>query len=215
MDNVNPKSVAVATTATAFVAAAQGGSEPPRDVAELITRIRSKDEAVRGEAWQSAERFGAPAVQPLGGLLADPEFEIARSAKRALYRIVRHANRPGAEREATAVEVELIEVLKVQSTVARRSTLWMLSEIGSDKAVKPISAFFTDPALREDARCALLRIPGKRSTAALRSAFTTAPPEFKYALADSLRERGEKVEGFPSRKLVPTAQTSVAPLPAK
>jgi hypothetical protein len=45
---------------------------------------------------------------------------------------------------------------------------------------------------------------------ALKSAFATASGDFKYALAESLRQRGAAVEGYPSRKLVPTAQTNVA-----
>ena len=33
------------------------------------------------------------------------------------------------------------------------------------------------------------------------------------ALADALRARGEKVDGYPSRKLVPTRTTAVTPAP--
>jgi hypothetical protein len=39
--------------------------------------------------------------------------------------------------------------------------------------------------------------------------------DFKHALAGSLRERGAKVEGHPSRKLLPAARTKVAPLQPK
>jgi hypothetical protein len=49
----------------------------------------------------------------------------------------------------------------------------------------------------------LTRLPGAQATAALKTAFASSPEEFKFALAESLRERGEKVEGYPSRKLVP------------
>ena len=91
----------------------------------------------------------------------------------------------------------------------------MLSEIGSARAIGPMAALLTDKELREDARCALTRHPSPDAVAALKSAFAHAPRDFKYALAESLRERGEKVEGYPSRKLVPTAETKVAPLKAK
>jgi len=76
-----------------------------------------------------------------------------------------------------------------------------------------MAALLTDKALREDARCALTRHPSRAAVRALKSAFATAPEDFKPALAESLRARGEKVEGYPSRKLVPTTQTTV--LPAK
>jgi len=45
-----------------------------------------------------------------------------------------------------------------------------------------------------------MRLPGSQVTAALRSAFGRAPEEFKFALAESLRQRGEKVAGYPSQK---------------
>ena len=87
----------------------------------------------------------------------------------------------------------------------------MLSEIGSAGAVKPMAALLADQELREDARCALTRLPVPGAVTALKAAFATAPEDFKYALAESLRQRGETVAGYPSRKLVPTKQTSVTP----
>ena len=91
----------------------------------------------------------------------------------------------------------------------------MLSEIGGDDAIAPMAALLTDKEVREDARCALMRLPGKQATAALKSAFGSAPEEFKTALAESLRKRGETVDGHPSQKLVPTRPTTVGqPKPA-
>ena len=177
----------------------------------LIERIQSPDEAVSGAAWQSAGTYGAAAVQPLAALMAEANFELARKGKRALYLVVRHAGRPAATRERRAVERELIVVLGSSPSHVRREVVWMLSEIGSARAVGPMAALLTDLALREDARCALTRHPAPGAVKALKSVFATAPEDFKPALAESLRVRGEKVEGYPSRKLVPTAQTTVGP----
>jgi HEAT repeat protein len=179
-------------------------------VDELITRIKSADDKIRGPAWQGAARYGARAVRPLAEALTDANFEVSRSAKRALYVIIRHAGRPGAAREAKAVETELMPLLKSESVPVRREVLWMLSEIGGNDSVAPMAALLTDKEVREDARCALLRIPGNRATAALKSAFAAAPEDFKFALADALRRRGQKVDGYPSQKLVPTRQTTVS-----
>ena len=55
----------------------------------------------------------------------------------------------------------------------------------------------------------LQRIPGKASLKALQAAMKTAPEDFRYNLAESLRKRGEKVSGYPSRRLVPTKPTTV------
>ncbi len=57
--------------------------------------------------------------------------------------------------------------------------------------------------LREDVRMALERIPIKRAVQALKAGFEVAPEDFKGNLAQSLRKRGVKVEGYPCVKLVP------------
>ncbi|MBI5384338.1 MAG: HEAT repeat domain-containing protein [Verrucomicrobia bacterium] len=201
-------------TATLLAGAALGLAAATRaadaiSVDDLIAKIKSTDDKVRGPAWQSAGPAGAPAVKPLAALMTDPNFEIARSAKRALYKIVRHAGRPGAKKEALAVEKELIPLLKSDAVPVRREVLWMLSEIGTDDAIAPMAALLTDAEVREDARCALMRFPSKKATDALKSAFAIAPEDFKFALAESLRKRGQKVDGYPSQKLVPTKQTTV------
>jgi hypothetical protein len=176
----------------------------------LIDRIRSSDEGVSGAAWQSAGPYGAAAVQPLAALMAEEDFELARKGRRALYLVVRHAGHPSADSQRKAVERELILVLASSPTRVRREVVWMLSEIGGAQAIRPMAALLADPELREDARCALTRHPDVGAVAALKAALAVAPASFKYALADSLRARGEKVRGYPTRKLVPTAQTKVA-----
>ena len=199
------------SAAAGFVATALAAEKPA--VSDLIAKIKSTDDAVRGPAWQAAGPAGAPAVGPLAAVMTDSNFEVARAAKRAIEKIVRYAGRPGADKERKAVETELIKLLKDPAADVRRHALWMLSEIGDDQAVAPMAALLTDAEAREDARCALQRIPGGKATAALRQAIPGAPEEFKYALADALRARGEKVDGYPSRKLVPTRTTAVTPAP--
>ncbi len=181
----------------------------------LITQLRSVDEKSSAEACENAHRYGPAAIRPLAALITDPDFELARKAKRALQKIVRHAGRPSADQEARAVERELIAILQTSPAAIRRTILWELSEIGTDRAVPAIAAQLRDKDAREDARCVLLRLSGKKPTAALKHAFGTAPEDFKFALADALRQRGQKMDGYPSRKLVPTAQTTVVAIAPK
>jgi HEAT repeat protein len=203
------KSAALVAGAATVIASASDAAEAV-SVADLVARIKNTDDKVRGPAWQGAGPAGAPAVKPLAAVMTDTDFEVGRSAKRALYKIVRHAGRPGAKKEAKAVETELIPLLKSAAVPVRREVFWMLSEIGDDDAIAPMAALLTDKEVREDARCALMRLPGTKATAALKSAFGNAPAEFKPALAESLRQRGEKVDSYPSQKLVPTRPTTVA-----
>ena len=190
-------------------------SNSDSEIQDLIERIKSPDETISGAAWQSAGPYGAAAVEPLTALMADQDFELARKAKRALYRVVRHVGQPAAARERKGVERQLILLLDSSPSRVRREVVWMLSEIGSTRAIKPMAALLADEELREDARCALTRHPAPGAVTALKSAFSAASGDFKFALAESLRQRGERVAGYPSRKLVPTAQTTVAPVQPK
>jgi len=190
-------------------------SNSDSEIQDLIERIKSPDETISGAAWQSAGPYGAAAVEPLAALMTDEDFELARKAKRALYRVVRHVGHPAAARERKGVERQLILLLDSSPSRVRREVVWMLSEIGSTRAIKPMAALLADEELREDARCALTRHPAPGAVTALKSAFSAASGDFKFALAESLRQRGERVAGYPSRKLVPTAQTTVAPVQPK
>lgn len=102
-----------------------------------------------------------------------------------------------------------------QPDAVRREVLWMLSEIGGDEAVlaiHEIPGILDNKEIREDARCAVQRIPGDAAVQALKEGFEAAPEDFKHALAQSLRDRGVQVDGYPSQKLVPTKQTEVKPV---
>lgn len=209
MSQRNPSSRGLPTAAIASAAAmgaVSAGAATDEDIRELIRRLREGDDDTRGDAWQNAGPLGAPAIGPLSDLLTHVDFEVARSAKRAMWKIVRHAGRPGAEAEARAVEQALLPLLGHYDAAVRREVLWMLSEIGGEASVGPIARLLGDHEVRDDARCALQRIPGAAATAALQQAMETAPQEFRYHLAEALRKRGVRVEGYPSKKLEPGAR---------
>ena len=181
-------------------------------VTKLIADLQSSDDAIRGATWQGAATLGAPAVKPLTSVMNHPQFEVARSAKRALWTIVRHAARPKAGQERKAVQSELLALLQTAPASVRRELLWMLSEIGDPAVIAPLAALLTEADLREDARCALERIPGAKATRALEQALHTVPENFRPAIANSLRVRGRKVASYPSQKLTPTKPTTVVAL---
>ena len=200
-----PKPLSVPTAAALLLTHAQAADATE----DLIAAIKNPDDKIRGPAWQGAAAAGPAAIEPLATLMTDSDFEVARSAKRARWRKVRHAGRPGAASEAKAVVAKLLSLLKSAAEPVRREALWMLSEIGGDDVIAPMAALLTDPDAREDARCALMRFTSGKATGAFKSAFASAPEEFKPSLAESLRARGVKVEGYPSQKLVPSRQTTL------
>lgn len=183
--------------------------DPDNTVVTLIANMSSPDDAIRGAAWQGAAGFGSKAVKPLAELMAHADFEIARSAKRALWKVVRHAGRPKAEKERKRVQAELVKLLESSPDTVRSEAAWMLSEIGDKGVVQSIARLLDDVPVREAARCALERIPGAKAIRALEQAIRSASEEFRPALANSLRVRGRKITDYPSQNLQPTRKTAV------
>lgn len=176
---------------------------------EFVLGLRTAAEEPSAPPWHGARQYGALAVKPIAELLTAPEIETARNAKRALYDIIRYSSRPGAGAQRHEIQAQLLTLLQHPQETVRREALWMLSEIVDTQGVSGMAALLVVEGVREDARCALLRVPGKEAIAALRKAFESADEEFRYALADGLRARGVKVKGYPSRKLVPTRGTTL------
>jgi HEAT repeat protein len=206
------KKVSLAAAA-AGVMSGTAGAARKKAVDELMAGIRDENDKVRAEAWLGAGEVGAAAVKPLAKVMTDKDFEIARAAKRGLWKVVRHVGRPGAGNERRAVIGELVELLDDEQPVpVRREVLWMLSEIGTRRSIKPIAALLSNRELREDARMVLQRIPSKSALAALKAGLEDAPEDFKLNIAQSLRQRGVEVSGLPCVKLVPTKRTNVKPL---
>jgi len=197
----------------AGVMAGMADAADTKAVDRLLAGIKDKDDQVRTEAWLGAGEVGAAAVRPLAKVMTDKELEVARAAKRGLWKVVRHAGRPGAGPERKTVNAELVGLLSDDQPVSvRREVLWMLSEIGRRKCVEAIAGLLSNRQLREDARMALQRIRSKKALAALKAALQAAPEDFKLNIAQSLRKRGVKVEGLACVKLVPTKKTNVKPL---
>lgn len=182
-------------------------------VNELVAGVKDTSDKVRTEAWLSAGKAGAAAVKPLAKVMTDGDLEVARAAKRALWKIVHYTGRPGVNEEKRAIETELAGLLGNDQLVSvRRGVLWMLSEIAGRNSVKPIAELLRNAELREDACMALERIPAKGAAAALKAGFEAAPEDFKPNIAQSLRKRGQEVKGYPSQKLAPSKETNLKPL---
>ena len=210
MNHLEKASLAIGTTGIVAATANAGQGDA---VKELLAGIKDADDKVRTQAWLNAGQAGAPAVTSLAEVMTDDDLEVARAAKRALWKIVRHAGRPRAVKEKRAVEKELVGLLgKDQPVPVRREVIWMLSEIGARNSIKALSRLIANKKLREDARMALERIPSKQAVQALKFRFRKAPGDFKPNLAQSLRKRGVDVEGYPCQKLVPTKKTNLKPL---
>ena len=185
------------------------------NVGKLIAAIKDPDDKVRSAAWVDAGQYGAAAVRPLADVMTDDRLEVARAAKRGLWTVVRHVGRPGADQERQQVEAALCGLLGDDwSDTVRREVLWMLSEIGGDdavEAIRDIPDILERKGIRDDARCAVERIPGDLAVQTLEEALEFAPEDFQSSIAQSLRARGIEVDeqAYPCQKLVPTKETKV------
>ena len=145
----------------------------PLTVDALIAMIKDRSDKVRAEGWTQCGQGGGGGRQAVGG---GDDLRRCRSgsrlaARRALWRIVHYVGRPGGEKECAAVLPELHGLLAdAWPEALRREVLWMLSEIGSAESVPAVAACLKSSELLEDARCALERIPGEESLAALKEA---------------------------------------------
>jgi len=185
-------------------------------VDSLIAKIKDKSDKVRAEGWLSAGKAGAAAVKPLAAVTisGDSDLEVARAAKRALWQIVRDFGRIDAEEQRKAVLDELKTLLSDDwPDPFRREVLWMLSEIGDDSSVEPIATVLKNTELLDDARCALQRIPGEASLAALKAALESVPNGYKNNIAHALKMRGVEtgLEKYPDQNLIPAKSTGVKP----
>lgn len=202
--SMNDSKKACLTAGIAGVMTASAGAAGDNRCKKLLAGIADPDAKVRTEAWLSAGEVGAVAVKPLAKVMTDSDLEVARAAKRGLWKIVRHVGRPGVSIEKLAVTTKLTDLLSDDQPVAiRREVLWMLSEIASADCVRPIAKLLEDTELREDARMTLERIPAMGAVRALKTAMDEADECFKANLAQSLRKRGKQVSGYPCVKMVP------------
>jgi HEAT repeat protein len=167
---------------------AQNGPIVDRRAKELAQlEIQARDEETRQEVAAKQKELRVP-------------MEATRAARKALSKIVRHAGRPGAGEERSAVVAELLKLLSEKQPVSvRREAAVMLSEIAGDEAVGPLAAMLKDPELRDDARRALERIPSGQSLDALQAGLAIVPDDFKINIAQSLRARGVQVPESPDR----------------
>jgi HEAT repeat protein len=189
------------------------GGAKQQAVEKLLSKIKDNSDEVRTEGWLGAGEVGAAAVNPLAKVMTDDNLEVARAAKRALWKIVHYTGRPEATRDKKAVEASLLELLgDAQPVSVRREVLWMLSEIGGPNSIKPIAGLLSNEQLREDARMSLERIPNRAAVNALEAGLDAAPEDFKLNIAQSLRKRGVDVPGLACVKLVPTKKTNVKPV---
>jgi len=156
-----------------------------------LQQIASPDANVRQAAWLDAARYGAPAIPPLGKLMAGEDKGVARAARLAMEVIVANAGAPGGGGKRLDVSRALCDLVKTkQPATVRAIQIRMLALVGGDEVVPTLSGLLADQDVGDDARQALQRIPGQAATDALLAALDRATPEKKPGFINALAHRG-------------------------
>lgn len=134
--------------------------------------------------------------------------ETEYKANLELQRIVARANAPGAEDERAAVAAALVAELNAMteptkddrgrdvparikhSPRVRNRVCRLLSYVAGPNEVPAYVGVLPDLQLREMARCALDRVPGREATDALIGALEDVGPRFRIGVINSLARRG-------------------------
>jgi hypothetical protein len=126
----------------------------PTDVDALVTGITDPSSDIRAEACKNAGAVGAPAVIPLGELLADTDPGVSKTARTALDAIVTFTG--SSDAEIAAVSAELAKLLAAEHpTDTRRQALDLLQPIAGDAEAPAVADLIENEDFRGEALLAL------------------------------------------------------------
>src|SRR5438874_2149254 len=166
------------------------------DVQALVAKIKGSDLDARAGAINEAAPLGAPAIAPLAGVAGGGDRGAAKAAREAIQRVAYYATRPGAGEDERAVAAELLKLIGTgRSRAVRAEAIRLVGILGGPDAATPLQRLLFDPDVREEARLALIRLPGPTADAALHLAMRTAPEDFRPALDLALQQRRRRAAG--------------------
>jgi HEAT repeat protein len=181
---ISPRSAAATASLAAIASTASAATES--EVKDFLARIQSDDADTRLAALTGADKFGVPAIVPLGDATDGKDSVAAHYLIEALKNIAYRSAATGRK----AIAAELVKLLEAKrSRVLRTAVLQLLSVIGDEAVVAPIAALLGDKEIRDDARMALERISGLAALKSLTDALDKADNDFKISLLASLGEK--------------------------
>ncbi len=164
-------------------------------VGSLLGQIQHGDTSARVTAVKQSLLVGHKAIVSLGEVMCGEDAAAAKTAWEAVKAISYHTSRPGAGAERADAAKRLGDIAaSSKPRSVRAKAIALIGAIGAAESVPMLAKLLLDAELREDARMALERIPGKTSEAALKAAQDGAPDEFKAAIELSFRHRRTRLK---------------------
>jgi HEAT repeat protein len=148
----------------------------PDSIAQLIADLQSQDEFARAQAAFALGMLGAPAVDPLVGLLAHNDHDVRLRAAWALGVIGQPALR------------ELLDLAEGENSALRVEAIRVLGVIGEARALNQLFQALTDGDSRiaQRAAVALGKIGDPRAFHPLLTALHHPSPDVRYAVCNAL-----------------------------
>ncbi|UCH36326.1 MAG: ThuA domain-containing protein [Armatimonadota bacterium] len=170
--------------------AATGTVSAETDVRTLAPQLGAEDEDARYAAKSRLIGMGEPAVAPLMAMVAAGDAQLAGEARDTLIWI---AQRWAGTPQAAGIQRWVIHLAgRERAASVRRIAAHMLGLMGDARAVATLKSMLSEDALREDARQALMQIPGPEATQALVEMLGTVGPESQQAILHALGARGDR-----------------------
>lgn len=156
------------------------------DPAFVAENLASDDPAIRAVAEWAASKAGPGLLPRALELAGSDEIARARVARGAAYGAALAAVGEG---RADAERALLAALGDQHPEPVRRLAVELLGLVGGEASVPAVAALLNEPALRDEALAALVRLPG--ATPTLVRAVEAAAPERLPALIDAVAQRGD------------------------
>lgn len=170
--------------------AATGDVSAATEVRTLLPQLGAEDEAVRYAAKARLIEVGAAAVPALLEAVGGADARVGAAARDALLWI---APRWAGTAQRNAIQETLVQFSQAgQPSEVRALAARMLGLVGDARAAPALEAMLSDAAVREEARRALMQIPGPEVTQVLVQMLARVEPEFQEAILDALGARKDK-----------------------
>ena len=161
------------------------------DPQDALAQFQSADPQVRLAARKSAGSLNVTAITGLLNIAASADRGAAKAARGGLEVLVHAAAAPGQRNRARDAADMLVSAAGDTSRPSdvRQYALYLAGFVANTTTVPALSRLLADREVRDAARMALERTPGKPAERALAGARGAADAEFQSAVDQSLRAR--------------------------
>ncbi len=152
-----------------------------------IKELADGDRDKRIKASEALIEDGAEAIPALIGVWEHDQQNAHKMADHTLFRIVHKS--AGSDSQKKVAQALIGELKAKHDLQTRRTICTLLSFVGDDDSVEALTDALDDTEIRDMARWALIRIPGKKAVQALSERMNTDDVPWRISLIDALAQK--------------------------